>query len=289
MAAAVGLPAAWAASDAALGRLVAGAGLAAARALPIAWLVPVFGGPRAGGATRVGLGLALAALALPRLLPGLGLDVAAGVAGSAAGRIGPVAWLLVLAREAAIGATLGLVVSAAFRAAEAAGGLADRLGAGAAFASDGPGTDGDGGPMAQLYLLLAIVIFLEIGGLGRLAAALSRSYDAVPPGLAPAAGPTRALAGVSAVVVLASARLIESAVGLAAPVIVASLLADGAVGAIARLLPRAPAASASALIPAKALLSLGAVLAGLGVLDAALARGFPGWLDLAERALTSWR
>jgi len=108
-----------------------------------------------------------------------------------------------------------------------------------------------------------------------------------------AAGPAGALAGSSAVVVLASARLIESAVGLAGPVIVASVLADGVSGAIARWLPRAPAASVSALgaalFPAKALLGLGAVLAGLGVLDAALARAFPGWLDLAERALAPWR
>jgi len=149
---------AWAASDAALGRFIAGAGLAAARALPIAWLVPVFGGPRAGGATRVGLGLLLAALALPRLLAGL--DLAVVETASGAGRIGPAAWLLVLAREAAIGATLGIVVAAAFRAAEAAGVLADRLGPAAAFEGAAPPADTGGGPMAQLYLLLAIVIFL---------------------------------------------------------------------------------------------------------------------------------
>jgi type III secretory pathway component EscT len=265
-------------APAALWRLGLAGGLGVARTLPVAWLVPAFGGPRVASQLRIGVGLILALLGLPALLPGLD---AAGLE-----RAGPLFWALLLSREVLIGVTVGLVAACAFRAAEAAGQLVDLLRGANAAALLAPAADARPSPLGELYLLVATVIFLELGGLGRLAAALARSYQAVPLGVV-APGAAAGLKGAAALITLASARLIESAVGLAAPVIVALLLADVALGAIARVAPRLAVHFAA--LPLKALLGVGVVLLGLGALDAALVRGFAGWLELAERGFLVWR
>lgn len=280
MPAAALLPQAWLPGP--LGRLLLAGGLGAARSLPITWLVPAWGGPRAAIPLRVGLGLLLALLGLPRLLAGLD---AAGLSAA-----GPVSWALLVAREILIGATVGLVAAMVFRAAEAAGCLADLVRGANAADLLAPGGGERPSPLGDLYLFLATFIFLELGGLGRLASALARSYDAIPIGLGGGAGLTPAGAGLAraaGLVTLASARLIESALGLAAPVIVALLLADLALGAVARVAPRLPIHFAA--LPLKALLGVGVVLVGLGALDAALVRGTAGWLELAERGFSIWR
>ncbi len=78
----------------------------------------------------------------------------------------------------------------------------------------------------------------------------------------------------------ASAKLLESAVGLAAPVIVALLLADIALGVVGRVTPALPVYFAA--MPLKGVLSIGIVLLGLGALDAALVAGWPAWMALAD-------
>jgi flagellar biosynthetic protein FliR len=262
-----------------LTRLLLAGGLGAARAIPITVLVPAFGGPQVALALRIGLGLILALLGFPRLsagLDGAGLDQA-----------GPLLLGLLLAREISIGATVGLVVSFAFRAAEAAGMIGDVLrGANQAELLD-PASGERASPTGQLYRLVATVIFLELGGLGRLAAGLARSYDAIPIGAGAGAAVGTGLARIAQLVTVASARLVESAVALAAPLIVASLLADVALGAIARLAPPAPIHFAA--MPLRALRGVGVVLIGLGALDAALVTGLPGWITLAERGFGLWR
>jgi type III secretory pathway component EscT len=267
-------------------------GLGAARALPIVWLVPAFGGHDLPLAARLGLSLLLATLGLPQLL--LAADA------PALAQLGAPGWLLVVTREVLIGAAVGWVVSLAFRAAEAAGGLVDRVrgagdGAGAgdndnlAEALAPPSMSGvRSSPLGTLYFLAAAVIFLELGGLGRLAVALARSYEAIPIG-AGARGASALTAGMRSAVELvisASAKLIESAVGLAAPVIVALWLADLVLGAVARLTPALPIHFAA--LPLRALLGVGVVLLGLGAIEAALAAEFPGWIGLADRGFALW-
>jgi flagellar biosynthesis protein FliR len=82
--------------------------LGAARALPIAWQIPAFGGEHVPVQVRLGLGLALAALCLPLIMSGL----PAGGGGAF--------WVLLLAREVAVGLTVGFVAATVFRAAHAA-------------------------------------------------------------------------------------------------------------------------------------------------------------------------
>ena len=83
-------------------------GWGAARTIPVAWLVPSFGTRHVPAQVRLVLGAALAVLCLPRLM---------GHVPSASSGL----WILLLAREVMVGATLGLAASLVFRAAESAG------------------------------------------------------------------------------------------------------------------------------------------------------------------------
>ncbi len=249
--------------------------LGAARTVPIVSLVPAFGGRALPIPVRLGIALLLASFSLPQLI--------AGAAGALLPTRGLAALLLIAARELLTGAAVGLVVSFFFRAAEAAGVLADVV-RGASFAEVlAPDSGRRSSPTGALYLLLATVIFLELGGIGRIAVALARSYEALPLGGGPPKGMPAGVQAQLELVLVASAKLIESAVGLAAPVIVSLLLADLALGVVGRITPALPVYFAA--MPLKALLGVGIVLLGLGALDAALVAGWPAWLALAERGL----
>jgi flagellar biosynthesis protein FliR len=257
------------ASPAALAAL----GLAAARAVPVTWLVAPLGGARVPAPVRVGFGLLLAGLAVPSLRA-----AAAAVSGA-----GPLLLALLVARELLIGAVLALVVSLAFRAAEAAGWLADAVRGANVAEVLLPTADERASPLGALYALVACVVFLEIGGVARLCEALARSYQAVPiGGLVTAGGAVRA----AAVVIAASAKLLEAALALAAPVLVAVWATDLTLGMLARAVPELPAYFIG--LPLKGLLGLGVVLVGLGGLHVALARGFAWWMALAGRAMGAW-
>jgi flagellar biosynthetic protein FliR len=248
--------------------------LGAARATPVVWLVAPLGGPRLPGTVRAGFALLLAALAAPIL-------VSAGAASFA--EASAVRLTLLFAREVLVGLCLGLVAAAAFRAAEIAGRLADTL-RGANIAEVlVPTADERSSPLGALYVLLATVVFLQIGGVPRLVDALLRSYQALPIGGGLGAGSVRQAAGM---VVLASVKLIASGLALAAPVIVALWLTDLALGLIARAAPQVPVYFVG--LPLKGLLAIGVVLVGLGALEAALAGDFAWWLRLFERTVASF-
>jgi flagellar biosynthetic protein FliR len=249
----------------------AAVGLGAARTLPIAWLVPAFGGPNLSAPIRAGLGLGLAVLCLPRL---------AGQVPDASVAL----WVLLLVRELAVGLTLGFVASLIFRAAESAGRLTDVLRGANLAEVISPVSGGRTSPLGELTALLAIVIFLELGGLGQLAQALGRSYDAVP--IAPTASPAQ-LGRVVALAVSASAQMLEAALGLAAPALVALLLADLVLGLVGRAAPQLPLYFVG--MPLKALLGVGAALVAIAALDAALVAGLRGWTTLVGRAIEAWR
>jgi flagellar biosynthetic protein FliR len=248
--------------------------LGAARAVPIVWLVGPLGGVRLPAAARVGMAALLAGLAWPVLTASA---AAAGLDGVSTLRLA-----LLLARELLVGLVLGLVASAAFRAAESAGRLADTL-RGANLADVlVPDTDQRASPLAVLYLLLATLVFFQIGGVPRLLDALLASYRALPIGGGLGVGPAR---GAAAVVALASARVLASGVALAAPVIVALWLTDLALGLIARAAPQVPVYFLG--LPLKGLLSIGLILIGLGALQAALAGDLRGWMALFVRSVES--
>ena len=241
--------------------------LGGARTVPFVWLIPIFGGPSLPARVRLALGFGLSVLCFPLV----------------AGRVpsgGPALWVLLSLREAGVGLVMGFVAACMFRAVEAAGRLTDIL-RGANLAEAIAREQGSrNSPLGDLLLLLAVVVFLEAGGAGILATALARSYEAVPLGAA-LPGPA-SLHAAAFLVMVASAKLIEAAVGLAAPALVALLMADLVLGVLGRAVPQIPLYFVG--MPAKALLGVGAMLAGLATLDSALTFGFRGFLDLLERA-----
>ncbi len=258
-----------------ISRALLAVGLGAARIVPVTAGVSPFGGAHVPAPARVAFGLMLACLVEPALEVAV---VRAGLEHAGGGLI-----LLVLAREILVGFGVGLIVSFAFRAAEAAGRLVDTL-RGASMAEVlVPTTDERASPMGALYVLLATLVFLELGGVPRLLEALLTSYTAVP--LAGAVAPPTLRAAAS-VVVVASSRLIEVALALAAPVVVALWLTDLALGVIARVAPEVPVYFVG--LPAKGLLAVGVVLLGTGALEHALVVDLPAWMELARRWLGAW-
>lgn len=193
---------------------------------------------------------------------------------------GVLVWTLLAGREVIVGTVMGFVCSCAFRAAESAGQMTDILrGANLAEALS-PVGEGRTSPLGFLMLLLFIVVFHEIGGVGMVALALARSYEAIPlTAPLPLGETTHAMAMLA---IVATSKLIEAAIGLCAPAIVTLLLADIVLGVLGRAAPRIPLYFVG--MPLKALLGVGAVLIGLATLDVAMRHSFPGFLDLFEAA-----
>ena len=175
---------------------------------------------------------------------------------------------------------MGLVVACLFRAVEAAGRLTDIVRGSNLAEVISPLSESRSSPLGNLLLLLAVVIFFEMGGIGYLTTALARSYEAVPLVAPPTT--SASLQSATFVVIAASGKLIESAVALAAPALIALLLADLVLGALGRAVPQIPLYFVG--MPAKALLGVGAILVGLATLDGALTAGFRGFMGLLERA-----
>jgi flagellar biosynthesis protein FliR len=240
-------------------------GWGATRSLPLVWLIPAFGGPTIPVQVRLALGLALSGICLPLLSahtpdqPGL-------------------LWILVAVREVMVGFVMGFVCACWFRAAEAAGWLIDVFRGTGWGDQPSPVDGGRSSPMATLMLFLAVLIFLEIGGIRHVALALAQSYEAIPLGVRFGGAPH----AMATAVILASAKLIESALGLCAPVMVSMLLADLVVGMLGRAVPQIPLFPLGA--PLKALLAIGVMLLGLGGLVGAMKGGLAEFLNLVGTA-----
>jgi type III secretory pathway component EscT len=239
--------------------------LSVGRALPVVWMVPVFGGPILPAQIRMALGLGLGCLCLP-------------LVAVAPFPIGSIRWAMLLFREVLVGTVMGFVIACLFRAIEAAGLLTDSLrGANVADARSSLAS-GEGSPLGSLFLLLATVAFWKMGGAAYVAKALAGSYQALP--LAPA---TRGVYTQNALVLVlaASAKLFEAALALAAPVVVSLLIADLIIGVLGRVVPGVPLAFVG--MPAKALLGVGMVLVGIGSVDALLTLGLHGIWAVFEK------
>lgn len=223
--------------------------LASARAVPVAWAIPAFGGVSLPSVIRLTMGLGLAVLCMPTI----GVPPPVGDA---------VVWAVLLAREILVGITLAFVCSCMFRAAESAGQLIDVVRGASLSSFQSPTSHEQQSPLALLLLLLAAVAFFQIGGPGHIGWALQRSYEAIP--LAWDRPMLDTLAAATAAIT-ASAKLIESAIGLSAPILVAVLLADLAFGLVGRTVPEIPVASAGA--PLRSVVVVAVLLLGLGGLQ----------------------
>jgi flagellar biosynthetic protein FliR len=138
-------------------------------------------------------------------------------------------------------------------------------------------------PLGDIFTLLVAVIFLELGGLPLVLrpwpAATRRCRWTSPPCRQPGRGGQPGDHH--------QRQLLEATLALAAPALVALLLADLVLGAVARMAPQIPVYFVG--MPLKALAGVGIVLVGIGGLQSALHGSFDGWLRLVERAFGTWR
>jgi flagellar biosynthetic protein FliR len=212
---------------------------------------------------RVVFGLALAAAIGPREPS---LDVTTANALALAG---------VIASELAIGLTLGFAANLVFAGFELVGEyISAQCGLGAATALD-PSSGSSSPVLASLLRVVALLLFLSLGGHHELLRAAAHSFEIWPVGTAPDPASFEQLAALGS-------GIFGIALRLSAPIAVAMMLAHLAVGILGRLVPQLNLMMLQ--LPATIALALGLVVLGASSLVAAGARELQSF---EERALAS--
>ena len=133
-------------------------------------------------------------------------------------------YVLLLVTEFALGLVIGLAIWLVVWGFFAAGHLCDLTVL--------PGDEEEGGPLARLFYLLAIVLFIQLNGHQWLVAFLRESYNVAPVGLSPmGSGPATGWE-----VLYWPGRMLLIAITAAAPMILAALLASAMVASLERCL-----------------------------------------------------
>jgi flagellar biosynthesis protein FliR len=194
--------------------------LVLARVSPLFLLAPIFSSKmipiRARGVAAVAIAIGLSPLALH------GVKVPLGV-GSLGG--------LVL-KELLVGFAYAFAVAVVFSAISVAGSFVDVM-VGFSFGSlVDPLTGNQSQVISQVYALVAVMVFIAIGGDGFMLQGLARSYQLVPVVKNPS---MNSLIGGA---VHAFTSIFATALELAAPLLVAALITDVAFGLVARVVPQ---------------------------------------------------
>ncbi|HUT60466.1 MAG TPA: flagellar biosynthetic protein FliR [Phycisphaerae bacterium] len=214
-----------------------------ARVAGMLLLAPVFG--HAAVPVRLRIFIALV----------IGVAVAGGVAQPHAAPAGWAELALVIGVEVLIGAAIGYAVSLVFAGVQLGAahvGAQMGISLGELYGASG---DGSAGPVSSLFRLVALVTFLAIGGHRQLLAALLDTFDVVPVGGAVSAG------GLLPAVVSLLGVSFVLALKVAAPVLVALLLAAVAMALLQRTLPQCHILSTG--LPVRAMLGLGVMALSL--------------------------
>lgn len=198
-------------------------GLALARPLALVSIHPAFTRAQVTGLLRGAVATALCLPALPMLGQALDAGAPSGVA------------LLVLAvKEAAMGAMLGLLLGVPFWALDVAGDLLDLQRGALQGRLDDPAGFEDVSITGTFLLLVGVVLFVASGGLELLADLLYRSWRIWPP----LAGLPAMSAATPGLLLGVLDQVLRQAVRLAAPVVLAMLLADFALILAGRAAPQ---------------------------------------------------
>lgn len=199
---------------------VAGFILVLGRVSPLFLLAPLFSSPsipaRAKGIAAVGISVGLAPVAL---------------------RGGPIplgTWDLggLLVKELLVGLAFAFALAAVMAAVMLAGSILDSLVGYSFGATIDPLTGVNNAVIAQLYALLAVMVFIAIGGDTWVIEGLARTYDLIPLNALPD------VTDLAAGVVVASGTILVAAVEVAAPVLLAAVLTDAGFGLVSRAVPQ---------------------------------------------------
>jgi len=197
--------------------------LAMARPAGIALLLPVFTRAQLGGPVRAAFALALA---LPVVEP------AAAALRDAAG--GPVWFILLSAKEVFAGALLGLLFGMPIWAVQSAGEIVDVQRSATSGSASEPGTGNQDSTLGGLLSVSVVTVFVAAGGLGAVADCLYASFGVWPLGqVLP-----RLWDGWPTFVLHLLDRLTRVALVLAAPLLLAALVAEAGVMLLSRAVPK---------------------------------------------------
>ena len=167
----------------------------------------------------------------------------------------PLVFALTLAQEVGIGLAFALALGALAAAVTAGASLVDTLVGFSFGALIDPMSGNSNGVLGQIYSLFAMMIFIVFGGMGLMIMGLAQTYTLIPMGTFPTSNTLAALALHS----LEQVPLIG--LELAAPVLIAVVVADAVFGIIARAVPQMNVLILG--LPAKVLLAFAVVGASL--------------------------
>jgi flagellar biosynthetic protein FliR len=196
--------------------------LLAGRILPVAFLVPAFGGRRLPIPARLGLVACVVIAVYPQ-----------------AGFAGPVpagfAFAGLLLKELAVGTVLALAGSCMFEGMKMGGQLIDNLRGSAGAHTFVPQSDERTSPVGDLHLLLCILVFFAAGGPALFLKALQQSLVSLPVCSLPEVTQCAQAADLALTV---TAQAIRMGVSIAFPAMVALLAADMLLGFMNRTAPQ---------------------------------------------------
>lgn len=177
-----------------------------------------------------------------------------------------------IAKEMLVGMAFAFGIAALFAALSAAGAILD-LSIG--FMLGGvidPLAGTQSSLLQQLYAMIGVLVFIAIGGDGWVIAGLARTYEAVPLLDAPQLGSLTAAAQ------LAFSGIFTAAIQVCAPVLLALVLTDAALGVVSKVVPQLNVFAVG--FPAK--IAVGLLLVGASLPFAA------GWLsDELQRSVAT--
>lgn len=228
---------------------------------------PAFGGTYAPPTLKIGLTLMLALAMLP-VAPLPSID-------------SPVAVTVAMAREAAIGMSIGFGIRVVTAGAEFAGYLAGfQLGFAYASVVD-PQAGARNTVLSSMYGLAALMIFFAINGHHLFLKALAGSYAAMPIGLGHVDASLATLVGRSL------AMIFTVGVQLSAPVVIVLLVVEIGLGLMGRVAPMLNLMAQG--FPVRLIVGLLALAAVIGVVPEVIARAVPHAVELAARLALAFK
>lgn len=237
--------------------------LVLARVAPLFLLAPLFSSKAFPGRVRAVTAVALAIGISPVATQALGTGEIPGELWALAG---------LMAKEMLVGMAFAFGVGALFAALAAAGALLDLTIGFSLGAVVDPLSGTQSSLLSQLYAMVGVLVFIAIGGDGWVIAGLARTYDAVPLLDAPQLGSLTAAAQ------LAFSGVFGAAIEICAPVLLALIVTDAAIGVVSRVVPQLNVFAVG--FPAK--VAVGLLLVGVSLPFVA------GWLsDELQRSVST--
>jgi flagellar biosynthetic protein FliR len=199
------------------------------------------------------------------------------VAGLVALQVDPIGWMRVVSTELVIGLMLGLAMQLVFEAVQFAGQIAGVQTGFSLITLLDPQTQADTPVLGVFQQLVALLIFFQLNVHHWLLRGLAASFNYLPPGASLRHG-------------LAAEELLHAVAGIwlvgleiAAPVVLATMVADIALGFLGKASPQLPVVLVG--LSVKNLLGLTALAASLTLWPRLLERQFASAVALGERLL----